>query len=144
MPPKQTPTPNFSSKRAYLLFYNTVSSILWLRILLTILTTKSPPSTYATLEPWTRWTQTLAVAEILHSAAGLTRAPIFTTFTQVFGRCVQVWAINYAFPEVTAASWAYPSLLLAWSVADTFRYLYFVVMLAGVSVPGLLVWLRLV
>ena len=154
---------HLSPKRAYLLFYNAISTILWLRILLTVLTTHDPASTYTTLEPWTRWTQTLAVAEIFHSAAGktrsrltpylkyiiltpggegITRSPVFTTFTQVFGRSVQVWAINYAFPAVTAPSWAYPAMLLAWSAADTVRYLYFVVMLAGRPVPDALKWLR--
>ncbi|BAE56199.1 tyrosine phosphatase-like protein [Aspergillus flavus] len=139
MSPKQEP---LSPKRAYLLFYNAISTILWLRILLTVLTTHDPASTYTTLEPWTRWTQTLAIAEILHSAAGLTRSPVFTTFTQVFGRSVQVWAINYAFPAITAHSWAYPAMLLAWSAADTVRYSYFVVMLAGIPMPAVLKWLR--
>ncbi|KAB8218082.1 tyrosine phosphatase-like protein [Aspergillus novoparasiticus] len=139
MSPKQEP---LSPKRAYLLFYNAISTILWLRILLAVLTTHDPASTYITLEPWTRWTQTLAVAEILHSAAGLTRSPVFTTFTQVFGRSVQVWAINYAFPAITAHSWAYPAMLLAWSAADTVRYSYFVVMLAGIPMPAVLKWLR--
>ncbi|KAB8273126.1 tyrosine phosphatase-like protein [Aspergillus minisclerotigenes] len=139
MSPKQEP---LSPKRAYLLFYNAISTILWLRILLTVLTTHDPASAYTTLEPWTRWTQTLAVAEILHSAAGLTRSPVFTTFTQVFGRSVQVWAINYAFPAITAHSWAYPAMLLAWSAADTVRYSYFVVMLAGIPMPAVLKWLR--
>ncbi|PIG88289.1 hypothetical protein AARAC_005941 [Aspergillus arachidicola] len=139
MSPKQEP---LSPKRAYLLFYNAISTILWLRILLAVLTTHDPASTYTTLEPWTRWTQTLAVAEILHSAAGLTRSPVFTTFTQVFGRSVQVWAINYAFPVITAHSWAYPAMLLAWSAADTVRYSYFVVMLAGIPMPAVLKWLR--
>ncbi|KAE8162691.1 tyrosine phosphatase-like protein [Aspergillus tamarii] len=139
MAPKQEP---LSPKRAYLLFYNAISTILWFRILLTVLTTPDPASTYTTLEPWTRWTQTLAVAEILHSAAGITRSPVFTTFTQVFGRSVQVWAINYAFPAITAHSWAYPAMLLAWSAADTIRYSYFVVMLAGIPVPAALKWLR--
>ncbi|KAE8335207.1 hypothetical protein BDV24DRAFT_171520 [Aspergillus arachidicola] len=139
MSPKQEP---LSPKRAYLLFYNAISTILWLRILLAVLTTHDPASTYTTLEPWTRWTQTLAVAEILHSAAGLTRSPVFTTFTQVFGRSVQVWAINYAFPAITAHSWAYPAMLLAWSAADTVRYSYFVVMLAGIPMPAVLKWLR--
>ncbi|KAE8323405.1 tyrosine phosphatase-like protein [Aspergillus sergii] len=139
MSPKQEP---LSPKGAYLLFYNAISTILWLRILLTVLTTHDPASTYTTLEPWTRWTQTLAIAEILHSAAGLTRSPVFTTFTQVFGRSVQVWAINYAFPAITAHSWAYPAMLLAWSAADTVRYSYFVVMLAGIPMPAVLKWLR--
>ncbi|KAB8230042.1 putative membrane protein [Aspergillus alliaceus] len=138
MPSKPEPPP----KTIYLLLYNSLSTILWLRILLTVLTTQTPISTYSTVEPWTRYTQTLAIAEIIHSATGITRAPIFTTFTQVFGRCVQVWAVNYAFPEITTPSWAYPSMLLAWSAADTIRYLYFVVMLARGPVPGPLKWLR--
>ncbi|KAL3475018.1 tyrosine phosphatase-like protein [Aspergillus californicus] len=130
-----------SASRAYLLLYNTTNTLLWLRILLTVITS-SPSSIYTTLEPWTRWTQTLAVVEILHAATGITRAPIFTTFTQIFARSVQVWAINYGFPGVTATSSAYLAMLSAWSIADVVRYFYFVVMLAGGSVPGVLKWLR--
>jgi very-long-chain (3R)-3-hydroxyacyl-CoA dehydratase len=74
--------------------------------------------------------------------AGITRSPVFTTFTQIFARSVQVWAINYAFPDVTAPSVAYAAMLLAWSSADTIRYLYFAIMQAGYSVPELLKWSR--
>ncbi|KAI9044480.1 putative membrane protein [Aspergillus affinis] len=128
--------------KAYLLAYNALGAILWLRILLTLLPflpllqpslSLSPsPSTltsiYTTLEPQARWAQTLAVADILHAAAGITRAPVFTTFTQVFARSVQVWAINYGFPDVTASSPAYACMLLAWSAADTVRYSLFIVL----------------
>lgn len=74
--------------------------------------------------------------------AEITRSPVFTTFTQIFARSVQVWAINYAFPSVTAPSVAYAAMLLAWSSADTIRYLYFAIMQAGYPVPGLLKWSR--
>ncbi|KAE8146454.1 tyrosine phosphatase-like protein [Aspergillus avenaceus] len=134
-----------SAKQTYLLLYNSLCTLLWLHILLTTITaftSTSLTTTYTTLEPWTRWTQTLAAIEVLHAATGITRAPVFTTFTQAFGRCVQVWAINYAFPEVTASSWAYPSMLFAWSVADVVRYLYFVFLLARGSVPDVLKWMR--
>ena len=123
---------------------------------------------YINLEPWTRCAQTLAVAEIVHAAtgkdptlksidadyvgwlalshhfipAGITCSPVFTTFTQVFARSVQVWAVNYAFPEVTAPSPAYLAMLLAWSSADVVRYLYFAIMLAGYPIPQLLKWSR--
>ncbi|KAK1143067.1 hypothetical protein N8T08_007136 [Aspergillus melleus] len=122
--------------KTYLLAYNALGAILWLRILLTLLlhlvplispsASPSPvpsilTSIYTTLEPQTRWAQTLAVADILHAAAGITRAPVFTTFTQVFARSVQVWAINYGFPDVTASSPAYVCMLLAWSAADSVR-----------------------
>ncbi|KAG2412367.1 hypothetical protein HFD88_009924 [Aspergillus terreus] len=131
-----------STSKPYLLTYNALSALLWLRILIPILSAPSTATVYSTLEPWTRWTQTLAAAEILHAALGITRAPIFTTFTQVFARSVQVWAINYGFPGVTGSSPAYPAMLFAWSVADVVRYSYFVVLLAGGSMPALLKWLR--
>ncbi|KAL4928449.1 putative membrane protein [Aspergillus undulatus] len=139
MPPSQS-TP----ARIYLLLYNSISALLWLRILVTVLssTSDTPESVYTILEPQARWTQTLAVVEILHSATGLTRSPIFTTFTQIFARSVQVWAINNAFPGATAPSPAYPAMLLAWSSADAVRYSYFAVLQAGFRVPGLLKWLR--
>ncbi|RAH39656.1 putative membrane protein [Aspergillus brunneoviolaceus CBS 621.78] len=138
-----------SLKTSYLLIYNTINALLWTRILLTLLSSivlLVPPETlYTTLEPWTRWTQTLASFEILHSALGLTRSPIFTTFTQIFARGVQVWAINYAFPEATTTTVAiYPAMVLAWSLADAIRYTYFAVLsVAGSSaVPRWLRWLR--
>ncbi|KAL5002269.1 tyrosine phosphatase-like protein [Aspergillus recurvatus] len=135
--------------RIYLLLYNSINALLWLHILITVLTTHFQdfnatflPTLYTTLEPQARWTQTLAVAEIFHAATGLTRSPVFTTFTQIFARSVQVWAINYGFPSVTALSRAYPAMLFAWSVADAVRYSYFVVLLAGFHVPSVLRWLR--
>ncbi|KAI9929189.1 hypothetical protein ASPWEDRAFT_168973 [Aspergillus wentii DTO 134E9] len=131
-----------SLKSKYLILYNSLSALLWLRILVTVLSTPSPPSLYSTLEPWTRWTQTLAVLEILHAATGITRSAVFTTFTQIFTRCVQVWAVCYGFPNVAAEGPMYRSMLLAWSTADVVRYLYFVVMLVGVQVPSLLKWMR--
>ncbi|KAL4873376.1 tyrosine phosphatase-like protein [Aspergillus spectabilis] len=138
--------------KSYLLTYNLLNTLLWLRILLTLLTLfistipeSTPTSTtiYKTLEPWIRWTQTLSVLEILHAATGLTRSPIFTTFTQIFARSVQVWAINYAFSEVTATSPAYGAMVLAWAVADVVRYGYFVGLLGGLdSLTRGLRWLR--
>ncbi|KAL2854344.1 tyrosine phosphatase-like protein [Aspergillus pseudoustus] len=131
-----------SASKVYLLLYNSVSALLWLRILLTIVASYSDPEIYTIVETWTRWTQTLAVIEILHATTGITRAPVFTTFTQIFARSVQVWAINYGFSDVTASSPAYTSMLAAWSTADVVRYLYFAVLLAGVPVPQALKWLR--
>ncbi|PLB53046.1 PTPLA-domain-containing protein [Aspergillus steynii IBT 23096] len=139
--------------KLYLLAYNTLGAILWLRILLTLCflalshpsasTLPLPTTIYTTLEPQTRWAQTLAVADVLHAAAGITRAPVFTTFTQVFARSVQVWAINYGFPGVTGPSGAYACMLLAWSVADAVRYVYFVALLSGSGFEtGVVRWLR--
>ncbi|RAL10896.1 putative membrane protein [Aspergillus homomorphus CBS 101889] len=142
-----------SPKSTYLTIYNTINALLWARILLTLLTTLlSPhPSTttrvYTALEPTTKWTQTLANLELLHSALGITNSPLFTTFTQNFARTVQVWAINHAFPDVTASSAAYAAMVGAWSLADATRYTYFAVLSSsttstGRKVPGWLKWLR--
>ncbi|KAL4945189.1 hypothetical protein BDV06DRAFT_231588 [Aspergillus oleicola] len=145
MPPSQS-TP----AKAYLLFYNGLSALLWLRILLTIVTitftsdasTSATESIYTTLEPQTRWTQTLAVVEILHSATGITRSPVFTTFTQIFARSVQVWVINHLYPAATSTSHFYPAMLFAWSLADSVRYAYFAVLQSGLAVPSVLKYLR--
>ncbi|KAL4778385.1 tyrosine phosphatase-like protein [Aspergillus varians] len=136
------PLSQSSTSKAYLPLYNAISALLWLRILLTLFTSHFSPSIYTTIEPQARWTQTLAVVEILHAATGITRSPVFTTFTQIFARSVQVWAIDYAFPVTTAKSPAYLAMLFAWSTADTVRYFYFAVLLTGSPVPRILKWLR--
>lgn len=53
----------------YLLLYNTVNSLLWARVFLSVLSTPLP-ALYASVEPLARWTQTLSVAEIVHAALG--------------------------------------------------------------------------
>ncbi|KAL4969680.1 putative membrane protein [Aspergillus stella-maris] len=144
------PPPQSSPAKAYLLCYNALSAILWLRILLTILSSVFSPNAststseaiYAAIEPQARWTQTLAIIEILHSATGLTRSPIFTTFTQIFARSVQVWVINYLYASTTSSSVLYPAMLFAWSLADTVRYTYFAILQSRFSVPEVLKWLR--
>lgn len=64
------PSPQSPAVKGYLILYNSVNAFLWLRILLTIVTSHSDPALYATLEPQARWVQTLAVVEILHAATG--------------------------------------------------------------------------
>jgi very-long-chain (3R)-3-hydroxyacyl-CoA dehydratase len=59
-------------------------------------------------------TQTAAVLEIFHAAAGLVRSPLTTTVQQVASRIFVVWGILFAVPEVAGKSialfrWA-PSL----------------------------------
>lgn len=78
MPPQLQAKPRGASRgRFYLLGYNVLCAIFWLRIFLSTITAliASPKTSavYASLEPWTRWTQTLAVLEILHAALGIPR-----------------------------------------------------------------------
>ena len=72
MAPKDLPQPQSSISRTYLLLYNATCAALWLSILIKTVTTwiQSPNITavYESAEPLTRYTQTIAVVEILHAA----------------------------------------------------------------------------
>ena len=62
-----------SSKTQYLILYNLVSALLWLvvlaRVVLLGLLTGTG-STYAGVGQFAKWTQTIAILEIVHAAAG--------------------------------------------------------------------------
>ena len=59
---------------------------------------------------------------------------------QVASRILLVWFVTFPFPQV-AASPAYASMLVAWSVTEVIRYTYFGFNVAA-SPPDFLVWLR--
>ena len=73
---------------------------------------------------------------------GVVRAPLLTTLMQVASRFLLVWGIAYNFPESTAASPAFTTMLLAWSTTEVIRYGYFAYSLHFGSVPSWLTWLR--
>ena len=50
---------------------------------------------------WTKWTQTLAVLEVVHSAVGWVRSPVPTTLAQVASRVWTVWGVVEAEPSVS-------------------------------------------
>ena len=59
--------------KIYLVMYNALSAQLWAVILVrvvTILTLHGYGETYDRLGEWVKWTQTLAVLEIVHSLVG--------------------------------------------------------------------------
>lgn len=89
-----------------------------------------------------RWVQTGAGLEVLHSLVGLVRAPLLTTLMQVSSRFLLVWLIAYPFPQSTMHNPVYTTMLLAWSITEVVRYSYFVFTLSGVGVPKLWTWLR--
>ena len=73
---------------------------------------------------------------------GVVRAPLLTTLMQVASRFLLVWGIAYNFPDSTAASPAFTTMLLAWSTTEVIRYGYFAYSLHFGSVPSWLTWLR--
>ncbi|KNA97389.1 3-hydroxy acyl-CoA dehydratase [Fusarium oxysporum f. sp. lycopersici 4287] len=92
------------------------------------------------LAQYTKWTQTLAGLEVLHSLLGVVRAPLMTTLMQVASRFLLVWAIVDVFPFL-ALSPFYSSMLIAWSVTEIIRYSFFALSLSGYQ-PKFLTWLR--
>ncbi|KAK9436091.1 protein tyrosine phosphatase-like protein [Metarhizium brunneum] len=130
-------------KDAYLILYNFASAVAWSVVLgrtLAVLYLRGPAAVYAVVGEWTKWTQTAAVMEILHSLLGVVRAPVSTTVMQVFSRLLLVWPVVNTWPFL-ALSPFYTSMLVAWSVTEVVRYSYFALSLAG-ALPSFLTWLR--
>ncbi|KAL8995595.1 MAG: hypothetical protein Q9169_004706 [Polycauliona sp. 2 TL-2023] len=130
--------------KEYLTAYNSVCALLWLSVLgrvVVVLPITGVESVYEAAGDFTKWTQTVAILEILHSAFGLVRSPLPTTILQVASRILLVWAVVNQFPAATSTSPFYSSMLIAWSATEVVRYSYFVLNLRG-SVPGFLTWLR--
>jgi very-long-chain (3R)-3-hydroxyacyl-CoA dehydratase len=174
MPPKaaskpQTPAvayaqPSSTTTQQYLLFYNFVCFALWTTVtlraatLLPILASHNKVhGLFKAIFPLLKWTQTIAILEIVHSLVGLVRAKAFTTAMQVASRLGVVWAIGELLPEVivTKNRWgrdtagapgtpyAFAGCVIAWGVTEIIRYGYFV-WREGISgqIPSWLNWLR--
>ncbi|KAI1384471.1 PTPLA-domain-containing protein [Hypoxylon trugodes] len=140
-------------KNGYLILYNAVSAILWLTVLGRVVganITGGPLHVYPAVGEFCKWTQTLAGMEVLHSLFGVVRAPIFTTFMQVFSRYAIVWGITGLFSELahgqgagdSYSSLAYSSMLGAWATTEIIRYSYFALSLSFGKPPYALHWLR--
>ncbi|MCJ1270352.1 hypothetical protein MMC22_010248 [Lobaria immixta] len=128
----------------YLVLYNLSCAILWLAVfgrVILLVPLVGTQHVYGGVGNFAKWTQTVALLEVLHSAFGLVRSPLLTTLMQVSSRILLVWPVVNGHPRVTAPSPAYSSMLLAWSITEIIRYSYFVTNLRG-GVPSLLTWLR--
>ncbi|KUI63520.1 Very-long-chain (3R)-3-hydroxyacyl-CoA dehydratase hpo-8 [Cytospora mali] len=128
----------------YLIGYNTISALLWAfvfsRAAVTALT-NDLDEVYPALRIWVLFAQSFAALDILHSIIGLVHAPLLTTVVQVAGRCTVLWIVIEQYPSA-ALSPFYPWMVLAWSAADTIRYLYFATRLVGGHQYRNLTWLR--
>ncbi|KAH9216350.1 tyrosine phosphatase-like protein, partial [Leptodontidium sp. 2 PMI_412] len=141
--PGPKPLQSSSPKTQYLILYNFVNAVLWLTVLgrvVLLVPLVGFGRVYPGVGRFCKWTQTLAVLEVVHAATGLVRAPIGTTAMQVASRLLLVWGVVDTFPFL-AKSAGYSSMLIAWSVTEVVRYSYFVFTLSGYS-PGFISWLR--
>ncbi|KAI9632921.1 tyrosine phosphatase-like protein [Dioszegia hungarica] len=95
---------------------------------------------YKNLGWLTKWTQTLAVLEVVHAALGWVRSPILTTASQVASRVYTVWGVVEAVPK-THSNPLFTTMLLAWSLTEVIRYTYYATSLLGIKIRAL-DWLR--
>jgi very-long-chain (3R)-3-hydroxyacyl-CoA dehydratase len=161
--PPRSRTPS-SPTQKYLLAYNALCLILWstvtLRAILLIPTLTALgqlENLLPALFPLLKWTQTIALLEVVHAVIGLVRASPFTTAMQVASRILLVWVVLELFPQIvvktnifgrseagsTTGPVAFSGILLAWGITEIIRYGFFV-WKAAISerVPPILTWLR--
>lgn len=160
--PRRPATSSLTQK--YLIAYNAVCLGLWsivtLRAIIlipTLATFGKLEGLYEALFPLLKWTQTIALLEVVHALVGLVRASPLTTAMQVASRILVVWAVLELYPEIvvttnsfgrstpgsTTGPIAFSGILLAWGITEIIRYGFFV-WKAAVSerVPAALTWLR--
>lgn len=144
-----------------LIAYNALSCVLWAAVLgrtVLLLPLVGHENVYAGVGEYTKWTQTLALLEIVHImlgifplssptlhpqtniTIGLLRSSLATTIVQVSSRILLVWGVANLF-QAPQDSFAYSSMLIAWSVTEVYRYSYYVTNIMG-RTPGFLTWLR--
>ena len=130
-------------KDQYLVAYNTISALLWLGVTgrtLILLPSVGPQNVYPRVGTFVKWTQTLAVLEIVHILFGLLRSSLSTTLLQVASRILLVWGICHPF-QAPRYSLPYSTMILAWGITEVCRYSYYVTNILG-KTPKFLTWLR--
>ncbi|KAL7791036.1 hypothetical protein V8C37DRAFT_410622 [Trichoderma ceciliae] len=136
--------PSSAIRNGYLVLYNAASAMAWglvLQSTVAALVRSGPQTVFLATGEFTKWTQTAAALEILHSLLGVVRSPLFTTLMQVASRFLLVWGILFLYPYLAIQSPTYSSMLIAWSVTEVIRYSYFALSLSGLT-PRALTWLR--
>ena len=174
MPPKSSTKPpapvaayspsSSTRSRQYLILYNGACFVLWTTITLralslipVLLSHDQLHGLYTALFPLLKWSQTLALLEIVHAAVGLVRASPVTTALQVASRVVVVWGIMDMFPSIIITNnmfgrdapgpngtvYAFAGCILAWGITEIIRYGFFV-WKEGINpaIPAWLTWLR--
>ncbi|KAE8542320.1 hypothetical protein D1P53_001094 [Cryptococcus gattii VGV] len=92
---------------------------------------------YHNLGWWTKWTQTLAVLEVVHAVLGWVRSPVGTVASQVASRLWTVWGVVEAAPEITHGHPLFTTMLFAWSLTEVIRYSFYALSLLSISAPVL-------
>ncbi|RWS12402.1 very-long-chain (3R)-3-hydroxyacyl-CoA dehydratase 1-like protein [Dinothrombium tinctorium] len=84
--------------------------------------------------------QTLQFFEIVNSALGLVKSPLFTTAMQIVARNMVVWLVLNQVHE-SHTSIGLPMLFVTWSLAEISRFAYYALNLIGLNIY-LVTWAR--
>lgn len=135
-----------SVSELYLILYNCLQTVGWLAILINTALYlfyykgdwKSFPGAFERTEASLKFFQSLAMLEVLHIMLGFVKSNPSLTFLQVLSRVVIVWLV---FNPVPPTSIGTLMVILAWSITEIVRYLYYAWSMAE-KPPYILLWLR--
>lgn len=132
---------------APLALYNLLSASAWGYILYNVITVYpilGQPAFFEQTKDVVTIIQCGALIEIFNSLLGIVRSPLITTAAQVASRLLVVVGIFQYLPEASGAhSFAYITLLSAWSITEIVRYMfYFFALTTEAGAPKFLVFLR--
>ncbi|XP_046668468.1 very-long-chain (3R)-3-hydroxyacyl-CoA dehydratase 2 [Homalodisca vitripennis] len=128
----------------YLFIYNFIQVLGWSYLLYQVtqhyMAGKSTDTLWTEVKLTVLVFQNAAVLEILHVAVGIVKSNLMLTIFQVFSRVMVVCGILLATPTAPLSN-GLPLALVAWSVTEVIRYLYYALNIVSL-VPYLLIWCR--
>ena len=135
---------SFSLISSYLLLYNLTAAAGWAWLLLASVKNIAAGANFGLLwqetESMLKIVQTMACLEIIHSAVGFVKSPVFTTFMQVFSRVWTLWAVMDIAPEAQTSVF-FMLAVTSWSLVEVPRYLFYALDSVHLC-PKALKWLR--
>eukprot|EP01024_Parvocaulis_polyphysoides_P061706 TRINITY_DN685_c0_g1_i4.p1 TRINITY_DN685_c0_g1~~TRINITY_DN685_c0_g1_i4.p1 ORF type:complete len:198 (-),score=9.49 TRINITY_DN685_c0_g1_i4:28-621(-) len=143
---------------AYLLGYNFSLVIGWgiclIKTMIAVYDGQGPPGVWEAVKVPLAVSQTAAIMEVLHAATGVVRSPLMATGLQVASRIGILWGIlmpcskeisNGGITLYQSENFKFElnliTLMLAWSITEIIRYLFFTMKELN-SVGPFLKWLR--
>ncbi|XP_022702319.1 very-long-chain (3R)-3-hydroxyacyl-CoA dehydratase 1-like isoform X1 [Varroa jacobsoni] len=130
--------------KLYLTAYNGLQAASWSYVLIKSLSFMFEKQCYkgafGNIELELGVAQTAGLMEVVHGVTGLVRANPLLTFIQILSRIVVYWGILVAVPE-SRLQIGLPMLLVAWSIAEITRYLFYGLSLYN-ACPPILTWCR--
>lgn len=134
--------------RIYLILYNAISAVAWAALGHHVYETwasSGPAALPSRTVKALCMVQTLAVLEVLHVLLGLVPSQLLSTVMQIATRLFVAWVPGYYFVHNSILSpwtmWGYVAVVVAWTLSDLTRYIYYTVNLLGLKATPLL-WCR--